>query len=326
VDLKVAYYRQDAEGDFFRRIAESGKFTMASGRLHGLTAAGKLLCSDAGSDHYWRDCSAAGAWDKWVRLPAEERKPGAVKVNERKADPKVPAPPPGALVLKAYQRMLEEDGAAGVRRRKVFHEAFGGGGVPYEPGHDYVWFGEAEWNSLIPAALKKGDQFQFPALLADRLVRDILTDCSANQPVGWEPADVRSLQLGLKVEEVTPAGLRLRLEGSVLLAQPARAPVPKAIHGRWLRDLPCVNSDPSAAPRYEARLLGHLRYEVKKKAFTRFDVVALGSYTGIAVNPFRGEGREQPYHLVLKPFPLGVALQIARGGQVVPPGGCSYRP
>jgi hypothetical protein len=68
-------------------------------------------------------------------------------------------------------------------------------------------------------------------------------------------------------------------------------------------------------------MLGYLNYDLDKKAFTRFDVVALGEYVGPLLNPYRNEDRQSFY--LIKPCPLGVSFEIAPPGLVVPPAGCA---
>jgi hypothetical protein len=111
----------------------------------------------------------------------------------------------------------------------------------------------------------------------------------------WRREDVGARQLTLTVEEVTPAALRLRLEGSALLATHAH--------------------DAQADLGFDVRLLGYLGYDRAGGKIDRFDVVAVGEHWG--QGPFtRGArpGRQ----------PLGVALELAGGKSAadrVPPQG-----
>jgi hypothetical protein len=109
----------------------------------------------------------------------------------------------------------------------------------------------------------------------------------------WRPQDIRSHKLTLTVEEVTPAAVLLRLEGSALLAT---AP------------------DPAKADRgFDVRLAGHIRYDRAKKAIDRFDVVAVGDHWG--EGPFTRRARPGRQ-------PLGVAFELADGkssADLVPP-------
>src|SRR5262249_43297050 len=146
----------------------------------------------------------------------------------------------------------------------------------YEPGRDYVWLTEADWKALVPADRKKGDRFPLPASVAERLIAR-LTDWSEANGAHWQqPEHVRSQDLTLTVEETSSAVLRLRLEGSVRLAHDA--PKDAVRYHPSLR--PLHHEDPKAFARCDARLLGYLTYDRNGKAFTCFDVVALGEYVG----------------------------------------------
>ena len=103
LNLQVEADREDAQGDFFRRInkapfPETNKmpyFTGASGRVHGMTASGKFLCAHT-PGAICRDCDPRTALKGWHNLPERERMPGAIKVGSAgKASARVATPPPG---------------------------------------------------------------------------------------------------------------------------------------------------------------------------------------------------------------------------------------
>jgi hypothetical protein len=106
----------------------------------------------------------------------------------------------------------------------------------------------------------------------------------------WQRGQVHSRTMTLTVEEVTPAAVRLRLNGSFLLAN---AP------------------DPAKAGRgFDGHLLGYIGYDRAKKVINRFDVVAVGDHWS--------EGnRARPGRM-----PLGVAFELTSGrygADLVPP-------
>ena len=72
-------------------------------------------------------------------------------------------------------------------------------------------------------------------------------------------------------------------------------------------DVSTTNTDKG---KYDARLLGNLTYDVKKQAFTRFDIVALGDFLAFYCDA-NGDG------LVLS-HTLGVAFSLDTG-TLVPP-------
>lgn len=321
LNLQVEADRNDAQGSFFRQInqapfPESNKvpyFTGASGRVHGMTASGKFLCAHTPGS-ICRDCDPRTALKGWHDLPEQERKPAAIQVDgSRKTDAKVPAPPPGALILQVYESRLTRDGKGDVQRRQK-HETFSWG--EYEPGRDQIWLSETEWNSLVPTAPMKGKRMALPASIAGRMMAR-LTDWSEANGARWEAAHVRSQELALTVEDVSATVLRLRLEGSVRLAHDA----PKEAVRYHPKLRPLHHDDPKAFSSFDGQLLGYLSYDVNKKAFTRFDVVALGEYVGPLLNPYRNEDRQSFY--LIRPCPLGVSFEIARPGLVVPPATCA---
>jgi hypothetical protein len=278
-----------------------------------MTASGKFLCSQS-PGAICRDCDPKHALEHWRELPEAERKPGATDVGEKgKIDPKIPTPPAGGLILQVYESRMTGKVTGEVGRRAK-HETFSWG--TYEPGRDQIWLSETEWKSLVPAEPVKGKRFPMPASVAGRMIAR-LTDWSEANGAHWEAEHVRSQDLALAIEEVSDATIRLRLEGSVRLAHDA----PKEAV-RYHKDLqPLHNEDPKAFARFDGRLLGFLTYDRSKKAFTRFDVVALGEYVGPLLNAYRNEDGHTFY--LIKPCPLGVSFEIARPGLVVPPACCA---
>jgi len=202
----------------------------------------------------------------------------------------------------------------GELRRRDKAETFSWG--VYEPGRDFVWLTEADWKSLVPAEPKKGDKFPLPAGVAWRLIAR-LTDWSEANGAHWDPEHVRAKDLTLTVEEVSSASIRMRLDGSVKLAHDP--PKKEIRYHSALR--PLHHEDPKAFERFDGRMLGYLTYDQNKKAFTRFDVVALGEYVGWLLNSYRNEDQQNFY--LIKPCPLGITFAIAPAGIIVPPAGCA---
>lgn len=87
--------------------------------------------------------------------------------------------------------------------------------------------------------------------------------------------------LTLTVEESSDAAVRLRLEGSALLAR---------------------GGDVKSFQGFDVRLLGSITYDRTRKAFERFDVVALGDSWGTTDWSQKG-GR----------YPVGLAFELAGG-------------
>ncbi|HZT81442.1 MAG TPA: hypothetical protein VFA26_14535 [Gemmataceae bacterium] len=288
--------RDDAEGRFFRKVADQGPRKGAGGStrqgIYCFTASGKLLAyKNAGqAPEVMRDVLKQ-ALRQWQKLPASERQPGAVQVGEPgKADQRYArTPPPGGLVLNVFTRILDRDEKEGFRKGAC-QAAWGD-----MAARDHLWLTEAEWKALIPADPKKGGERPVPAAVVERIARFHLVDNTRGEPPLWRRDQVRSKKMTLTVEAVTPKEVRLRLDGSALLA---------------------TKADPKEADRgYDVRLLGYVTYDPAARKVTRFDVVAVGDHWG-----------EGTFTRGARPgrAPLGVAFELSAGksaADTVPPQG-----
>ena len=235
---------------------------------------------------------------KWQQLTDAERRvlpPGKEFVPPEAARFK---PPEGGLILKSFIRNLKSSESGDLARitRDDLKDrtAFPGWNPIYtEPAHFTVWFTETEWKSLVPAEAKVGDRVSIPDGIQKRLIRYHLVNGTFGLPGHWRLEDIRSANLTLTVEKTAPT-LQMQLKGDVRLANDADAA--KAQRG------------------YEAQLLGHLEYDPVKKAFTRFDIVALGQYWG---GDYEGGRFKRPGRT-----PLGIAFELTRGtsaADLIPP-------
>jgi hypothetical protein len=276
--------RQDAEGEFFRKVADQGprKGTGGDTRqgIYCLTARGLLLAYRNSHDAGVMLETLRAGLRRWNALPAGERRPGAVKVPDPgKPDPNYTrTPPEGGLILTSYTRILERDGKGGYARGTC--EVAGG----ERAARDHVWLTRAEWQSLVPAEPRKGQRFAMPDRLARRLLRFHLLDNTRGEPDYWRPGDVRKYELSWQVTGVSDRAIDLELTGQALLA---------------------TEADPKSARRgYDVGLRGQLRYDRSKKAVKRFDVVAVGEHWG-----------EGPHTRRARPgrTPLGVAFELSAG-------------
>jgi hypothetical protein len=276
--------RDDAEGMFFRGVADQGPRRGEGGStrqgIYCFTADGKLLAyKNAGQmPEVMRETLRQGLRE-WQRLPAERRRPGAVRVEAlSQADAQFArSPPPGGLIVNVFTRILDHEQGALCR---------GSCGTPggEQAARDHLWLTETEWKSLVPARPNRGDRFPLPAAVAERILRFHLIDNTRGEPPMWRRDEIRAQELMLTVEEATPDAVRLRLDGTALLASAA---------------------DAAQAKRgFDVRLLGYLRYDRLKEVLDRFDVVAVGDHWG-----------EGPYTRRARPgcTPLGIAFELASG-------------
>jgi hypothetical protein len=276
--------RQDAEGKFFRSVADQGPRKGIGGStrqgIYLFTANGKLLNFRNSQDPtVMRDVLRLGL-KRWKELPAEQRKAGAVKVPSLgKTDPRYTrTPPKDGLIVNVYTRILDHDSRGGLCK----------GGCKMkgadQAAHDHLWLTGADWKALLPARAKVDSTFAMPAHLVRRIVRFHLLDNTRGEPPYWQKEHVRSSKMTLTVEEASSAGIRLRLDGSALLT--TNAETAKASRG------------------YDVRLLGYIHYNAKSKKIDRFNIVAVGDHWG-----------EGHYTRGARPGrkPLGIAFELARG-------------
>ena len=251
--------RKDAEGEFFRKVADQGPRKDRGGTRQGiyvLTADGELLSyKNAGQLAEVTRDELKRALAKFQKLPAERRRPGAVEVGEPgKTDPNYTrTPPPGGLIVRVFTRILDRtaDGYC-----KGSCKTLGGDAA----ARDFLWLTAAEVRSFAPAKAEPGFTYDLPRAVADRIVRFHLVDNTRGEPPFWDRSHVRRADLKLTVTKVTADGIELRLDGGALLS---------------------TDADPARADRgYEVRLRGDLRYLPAKQTLDRFDVAAVGEHWG----------------------------------------------
>jgi hypothetical protein len=231
----------------------------------------------------------------WQDLPAAERKAGAVQIGERGAlDPKrlAQTAPADCLVLRVYNRHLGRD-AKGELRFTVpedYLPEFRRHAARFrESANDFMWVTAKEWQAMVPANPKAGDRVPVPATFAERLWRWHLDPATGmGEGRNFVDAATGTGHLNLVIEDVTAANIQLRLEGSAKLENPRRT-------------LPAS---------YEPALVGHLTYDRSKKAFSRFDLVALGDVRGSPAGENRMGER-------IGAQPLGIVFELAGPGASV---------
>jgi hypothetical protein len=277
VSVSVSNYdqnRKDVVGQFVR--ASGMQFPGAGGSHWFVTANGKLLGRNPKE-----------AMKRWRNLPESERTPGAVRVEERGTfDSKLapPTPPAGALIVKLHYRALmrKSDGdlryvtgadlwhdEKGKKTEAAIEKIYRGAITTPQAQPDHMWLTQAEWKSLIPAKPRTGEKAPVPAAIADRLCRWHLNPLfvygEANPLSGKE---IRAAEMTLTVTEASADAILLRLDGFARLGKEA-PPV-------------ATTNSPVCLDQwgYEPRLLGYLEYDLRKQAFTRFDIVALGDHFG----------------------------------------------
>jgi hypothetical protein len=152
----------------------------------------------------------------WQKLPAAERRPSGVKIEDRgPSQPTVwaPQPPENGLILKSYIRALDRDKQGRWIAPAKLSLGVSRTVIPAEPNRDFFWLTQAEWQSLLPAKFVRGQTTTAPASVCARLARFHLVDGACCLPGIWPPETFRECQLTISVAEVLPAEVRLALRG-----------------------------------------------------------------------------------------------------------------
>jgi hypothetical protein len=263
-----------------------------------MTSTGRLL-SGSVKDRNGLAQGLREVLEAYAKLPEAERRPRAVEGEEKP----VPAPPPGGLVLTIYDRPLGRPAEGRYR----LPEGRDLDGMRTEAPHGQrssLWLTEEEWKALIPQDPRKGDVHKVPSKLARRIcLYGMWPQTLWVVEQTWQPDSVRECELKLTVEEVSPQVVHLRLGGPVLLS--GKGPLKLYPTGKVLKTI---------ENRYDARLEGVLVYDRVHKRIARWDMVALGDYTGCW---FVGhEGWKEA--TAAAPLPLGFAFELDESAYRVP--------
>ena len=296
--------RQDAEGEFFRHVADQGPRKGAGGStrqgIYCLTASGKLLAyKNAQDPDVMREVLEQGL-AAWQSLNPAERKPRKSEAapSDKAQDARYTRTlPEGGLIANVFTRAVERDDQGELTACEK------DAGIPGSKAaaRDHLWLTATDQQSLVEAAqaASRGNAFPLPEPITRRIARFHLIDNTRGEPPLWSPEEVRAANLTLTVKEATADAIHLVLSGDVLLATDAE--IEKADRG------------------YDVRLLGHVTIDLARQAVTRFDLVAIGEHWG--EGPYTGGARPGR-------TPLAVAFDLSDGtkpGDNVPPAGIRDR-
>jgi hypothetical protein len=275
-----------------------------SGWLRGtnlvlMTSNGRLLQGEL-KDRGGLAEALRGVLDQYANLPEDQRRAKSV---EGEISPQQ-APPEGGLVLTIYDRPLGRDDAG---RFRV--PASGDlGGLRTEAPHGQrssLWLTGEECRSLLPADPRKDRTHDVDAKLARRLwLYGLVPQSLWVVEETWIPESAREGNLQVTVEEVSPAAIRLRMHGAVLLTAPG------VLH-TW----PDRKFIKNLTNRYDARLEGVLEVDRARNKITRFDLAALGDYSGRWFAGQNGWIEARPD----APLPLAFAFEIDPSAYHLPP-------
>lgn len=184
VDLWPLHRSEDAEGEFYRKVADQGprKVPQNTQGLYAFDVEGRLLgfthrAHEFGDrpDHVRNLLRKVLADFQFRSQP-----PDAAPVSDGRKDPRSPRAPEGGLVLDVTSRVLGGYSEPRNELEKIFQTSM---------GMDHLWVRKDE-----AEALARGE---FPESLAKRIARFHLVDATRGEPPLWEPEEVRTLEVAL---------------------------------------------------------------------------------------------------------------------------------
>lgn len=277
--------RRDAKGLFISKLGEQAaqlrpEIVFPRPVVQGMycfTADGKLLNWRNHRDPKVIRRELETALRVWASLPPEQRKPAAIKVEDRGTpDPRFHrAMPPETLVVNVFMRVLDKKDGEFCKGKST------------RPGgtlaaRDHLWLLKEEWHALVPADASHGDAVEIPKTVHDRILQYHLCDHTRGHAYAWYSNQVRESQMNLTTIEASDSRLKLKLEGSALLVSDS--------------------DDKNPDKGYDVAFAGFIEFDRNKQKFTRFDFVALGEHWG----DDRYNGGALPGRT-----PLGIAFELA---------------
>jgi hypothetical protein len=300
-----------------RAAGPEGEFLRLAGiEKHWVTSSGYMSCvSPSGKYLGW---SPAKALEAFLKLPEDERKPGAVTVPDLKpSEALIPSPPEGGLVLKVHARFLGTDDKGELRYAKPedfpLMEAKNTWNLFLQPNTEYMWLTKEEWKALVPANPAKGASVPVPPAIGERMARFHLNPRRAmTSEDGILRKDaIKSAKLALVVDDVSADRIRLVLDGSIHTGTEFDAAGATTPNG-------------PLAFGFATPIRGVLEYDRAKNVFTRFDIAAPGEVWG-RWGDANGKSlfAERPGRT-----PFGFAFELTQGDSPsnrLPPGGNGQR-
>jgi hypothetical protein len=181
VAIDQAYQRrqQDAEGEFYRKIAGQGprnNFQSTTQGLYIATADGKLL-----SYNNNRGATRIKRLMREALESAQANKSKVPAVAAGQLDPRYnPKPPEGGLVVRVQAKVLGGYEKTDDTWRSIFQSAL---------SRDNLWISSSEHQALLRG--------EIPATLQQRIARYHLVDNTRGEPPMWRENEVRELNMTL---------------------------------------------------------------------------------------------------------------------------------
>ncbi len=184
VDLWPLHRSEDAEGEFYRKVANQGprKVPQNTQGLYAFDAEGRLLGFTHRAHEFGDRPEQVRNLLRKVLADFQFQPPDAALVSDGRKDPRFPQAPEGGLVLDVTSRVLGGASEPRSELERIFQASM---------GVDHLWVRKDEAEALARGA--------FPESLAKRIARFHLIDNTRGEPPLWEPEEVRAHEVALAV-------------------------------------------------------------------------------------------------------------------------------
>jgi len=293
-DINLSQHRKDAEGKYFRKIAEQGHYagrtkpTATRQGLYVATVSGHLLASvnSAQADEVLRMMKQGVA--KWQQRQALGMVGSKKKVPQKPwVDRNYSLPfPKGGMILREVCRDLPRSNDPSFNN--------------WRHNFDNVWLTSEEVAAFKPVSrdgkgrpktASKGQKYKIDDAVFRRLAQFHFVDQVKGEASSWDESDIKHAALNAEVIEVDDHNVKIKLSGRAECIKP-----------------PTGNRNPFSGSRIDKergvdlKVSGYLIYNAEKAEFTSFDLVAHGSRWGAAVYNFRKGD--------MGPEPIGFAFRL----------------
>ena len=293
-NINHSQYRKDAEGRYFRKIAEQGHYagrtrpTATRQGLYVATADGHLLASNNSSDANEVLKMMKQAVAKWQ----QRRVLGVTGSNEkipkkirRDKNYSVPFPKGGMILGQTCRDLPRPDDRSFKNWRHNF---------------DNVWLTPSEVAQFKPVSsdgrgrpktASKGQEYKIDDSVIRRLAQFHFVDQVNGEASSWDETDVKEASLNATVVDVAKNRVKIKLNGHAKCVKP-----------------PTGNRNPFSGSRIDKergvdlKVSGYLVFNTQKDQFISFDLVAHGARWGAATYNFRQQD--------MGPAPIGFAFRL----------------
>lgn len=279
----------DSECRFFQAMANQGHYRGDGTRqgIYACAASGAFLGSVNSLSPDEVLPVLEGALERWGKLAPAVRRLGA-DVDVTPAHRWEDSYPAEGLVLVSTNRDLPTSGGPDSARSPHWNR-------------DHVWFSMVEARSLLPAKPEVGDRHRVLGDLVERLARFHVVDNVRGQTVPFAEAEVAGSEIHTEVIGIEGRVVRLRIMGNLRAES----------RGTWLMGENDWKPSKANANGIRTRLLGHATYDLGRRRFTVFEVVALGERWGFTENNGRHSMREST--------PIGFVFSLAKADDRIAP-------